>query len=79
METTSNAPILAELAKADINIFSAHMEDGTLVIEYEYGWEPKPYKTKWTKAIYMIDDPTTLGEALEHVLREVEDIRSHLG
>ena len=74
-----SAAVLAELAKHDINIFNAHVEGGTWVIEYEYGWEPSPYKTKWTKAIYMLDDIATLTEALEHVLREVEAIRAELG
>lgn len=75
---TSTSTILAELARNDINIFNAHVEGGTWVIEYEYGWEPSQYKTKWTKAIYMVDDITTLAEALEHVLREVEAIRAEL-
>lgn len=75
---TSTSTILAELARNDINIFNAHVEGGTWVIEYEYGWEPTAYKTKWTKAIYMVDDIATLAEALEHVLREVEAIRAEL-
>lgn len=75
---TSTSTILADLARNDINIFNAHVEGGTWVIEYEYGWEPSQYKTKWTKAIYMVDDITTLAEALEHVLREVEAIRAEL-
>ena len=75
---TSNSTILADLARNDINIFNAHVEGGTWVIEYEYGWEPTQYKTKWTKAIYMVDDIATLAEALEHVLREVEAIRAEL-
>lgn len=75
---TDSAAVLAELAKQDINIFNAHVEGGTWVIEYEYGWQPTDYRTKWTKAIYMLDDITSLAEALEHVLREVEAIRAEL-
>lgn len=75
---TDSAAVLAELAKQDINIFNAHVEGGTWVIEYEYGWQPTDYRTKWTKAIYMLEDITSLAEALEHVLREVEAIRAEL-
>lgn len=79
MKPQDNSRILAQLASNDINIFSAHKEGDDLVIEYEYGWQPTEYKTKWTKAIYIMPAPATLAEALEHVLREVESIRAELG
>lgn len=78
MKPQDNSIILARLASEDINIFSAHKEGDDLVIEYEYGWHPDPYKTKWTKAIYIIEYPTSLQEALEHILREVKKIRAEL-
>ena len=78
MKTQDNSIILARLASEDINIFSAHKEGGDLVIEYEYGWHPDAYKTKWTKAIYIIEYPASLQEALEHILREVTNIRNEL-
>lgn len=78
MKTQDNSAILARLASEDINIFSAHKEGDDLVIEYEYGWHPDAYKTKWTKAIYIIEYPASLQEALEHILREVINIRSEL-
>lgn len=78
MKTQDNSVILARLASEDINIFSAHKEGDDLVIEYEYGWHPDAYKTKWTKAIYIIEYPASLQEALEHILREVINIRSEL-
>lgn len=79
MKPQDNSRILAQLASSDINIFSAHKEGDDLVIEYEYGWQPTEYKTKWTKAIYIMPAPATLADALEHVLREVESIRAELG
>lgn len=78
MKTQDNSVILARLASEDINIFSAHKEGDDLVIEYEYGWHPDAYKTKWTKAIYIIEYPASLQEALEHILREVINIRAEL-
>lgn len=78
MKTQDNSVILARLASEDINIFSAHKEGDDLVIEYEYGWHPDAYKTKWTKAIYIIEYPASLQEALEHILREVTNIRTEL-
>ncbi len=78
MKTQDNSVILARLASEDINIFSAHKEGDDLVIEYEYGWHPDAYKTKWTKAIYIIEYPASLQEALEHILREVTNIRAEL-
>lgn len=78
MKPQDNYKILARLAEADINIFSAHREGDDLVIEYEYGWKPNEYKTKWTKAIYIMPASATLADALEHVLREVESIRAEL-
>ena len=78
MKTQDNSVILARLAAEDINIFSAHKEGDDLVIEYEYGWHPDAYKTKWTKAIYIIEYPASLQEALEHILREVINIMSEL-
>lgn len=78
MQQTDNHKILARLAEEDINIFNAHQEGGQLVIEYEYGWQPTQYKTKWTKAIYMVDYPIELGMALQHILAEVQAIRGEL-
>ena len=78
MQQTDNYKILARLAEEDINIFNAHQEGGQLVIEYEYGWHPTQYKTKWTKAIYMVDYPIELGTALRHILAEVQAIRGEL-
>lgn len=78
MQQTDNHIILARLAEEDINIFNAHQEGGQLVIEYEYGWQPTQYKTKWTKAIYMVDYPIELGTALQHILAEVQAIRGEL-
>lgn len=78
MKTQDNSVILARLAEEDINIFNAHQEGGQLVIEYEYGWQPTQYKTKWTKAIYMVDYPIELGAALQHILAEVQAIRGEL-
>lgn len=78
MKTQDNSIILARLASEDINIFSAHKEGDDLVIEYEYGWHPDAYKTKWTKAIYIMEHPASLQEALEHILREVANIRAEL-
>lgn len=78
MKPQDNYKILAQLASNDINIFSAHREGDELVIEYEYGWQPTEYKTKWTKAIYIMPASATLADALEHVLREVESIRAEL-
>lgn len=74
--------VLAELAKSDINIFNVHHESGVWVVEYEYGWQPTDYKTKWTKAVYMA--PESQGGAIDlyavlaRVLREVETIRAEL-
>lgn len=71
--------ILADLARNDINIFSAHIEGSSLVVEYEYGWQPTDYKTKWTKAVYIIECPSTpLDKVYEHILREVNSIRAEL-
>lgn len=74
--------VLAELAKADINIFNVHHENGVWVIEYEYGWNPTEYKTKWTKAVYVAPEnqegAIDLYAALTRVLREVETIRAEL-
>lgn len=73
-----NSKLLAALARSDINIFDAHIEGDVMVVEYEYGWHPDTYKVKWTKAIYIVEYPVSLQEALEHILREVKDIRSEL-
>lgn len=77
--------VLAELAKADINIFNVHHENKVWVIEYEYGWD-QTYngytKTKWTKAVYITpsneDGAIDLYAALGRVLREVGTIRAEL-
>jgi len=80
MKTRDNSVILADLARNDINIFSAHIEGGVMVVEYEYGWQPTNYKTKWTKAIYIMECPTTpLDDVYEHILREVKNIKAELG
>lgn len=73
-----NSKLLADLARNDINIFDAHIEGDVMVVEYEYGWHPDAYKVKWTKAIYIVEYPVLLQDALEHILREVKDIRSEL-
>lgn len=73
-----NSKLLADLARNDINIFDAHIEGDVMVVEYEYGWHPDAYKVKWTKAIYIVEYPVSLQEALEHILREVKNIRSEL-
>lgn len=71
--------ILADLARNDINIFSVHTESNALVVEYEYGWHPDPYKTKWTKAVFVATPCTTpLNDVYEHILREVKKIRAEL-
>jgi hypothetical protein len=75
----NNSKILARLAQDDINIFNVHQEGEAWVVEYEYGWQPTDYKTKWTKAVYMMDSPRSLGELLSHVLQEVRSIREELG
>lgn len=74
-----NSKLLAALARNDINIFSAHIEGDALVVEYEYGWHPDAYKTKWTKAVFLaIPETTPLNDVYEHILREVKDIKSEL-
>lgn len=73
-----NSKLLAALARQDINIFDAHIEGDVMVVEYEYGWNPDTYKVKWTKAIYIVECPVSLQEALEHILKEVKNIRSEL-
>lgn len=74
-----NSKLLADLARNDINIFSAHVEQGALVVEYEYGWHPDAYKTKWTKAVFVATPYTVpLNDVYEHILREVKNIRSEL-
>lgn len=74
-----NSKLLADLARNDINIFSAHIEGGAMVVEYEYGWHPDAYKTKWTKAVFLATPETTsLSDVYEHILREVKNIRSEL-
>lgn len=74
-----NSKLLADLARNDINIFSAHVEQGSLVVEYEYGWHPDAYKTKWTKAVFLATPETMpLNDVYEHILREVKNIRSEL-
>lgn len=81
MNNSSNiTKTLARLARDDINIFNAHKEsDGTWVIEYEYGWNPTEYKTKWTKAVFIVpSDTTELGQALEQVRAQVYYIREEL-
>lgn len=76
----SNAKAFARLAREDINIFSVHREwnTDTWVVEYEYGWQPDAYKTKWTKAVYIMESPASLGELLAHVLLEVRFIKEEL-
>lgn len=79
MKPSNNVSILAKLAREDINIFNAHKEsDGTWIIEYEYGWSPNDYKTKWTKAI-LSTDAAELGQALTQVLVEVRMVKDQLG
>lgn len=74
-----NSKLLADLARNDINIFSAHVEQGSLVVEYEYGWHPDTYKTKWTKAVFIATPYTApLNDVYEHILREVKNIRLEL-
>ena len=80
MQQTDNYKILARLAEEDINIFNAHQEGGQLVIEYEYGWSLTDYKTKWTKAVFIVpSDTTELGQALEQIRAQVYYIREELG
>ena len=76
---SKTSKILAELARRDINIFNVHKEGDALVVEYEYGWHPDSYKTKWTKAVYIVGCVTTpLDEVYEHILREVQCVRREL-
>lgn len=79
--TTNITKTLARLASDDINIFNAHKEsDGTWVIEYEYGWSLTDYKTKWTKAVYIVPgDTEEFGLALEQIRSQVHFIREELG
>ena len=80
MSRERHSRVMAELARQDINIFSVHAEAGSLVVEYEYGWKPTEYKTKWTKAVYILECVTTpLDEVYEHIIREVTAIRAELG
>lgn len=80
MNNSSNiTKTLARLARDDINIFNAHKEGESWVIEYEYGWNPSEYKTKWTKAVFIVpSDTTELGQALEQVRAQVYYIRAEL-
>lgn len=79
MSREKHLRVMADLARNDINIFSVHVEQGALVVEYEYGWHPDTYKTKWTKAVYIIECVTTpLDEVYEHLIREVNSIRAEL-
>lgn len=78
MTTSNNVAVLARLAREDVNIFNVHIEGDNMVVEYEYGWNPSEYKTKWTKAVYMIDRSASLSEALMHVLTEVKMIKEEL-
>lgn len=79
MKPSNNVSVLAKLAREDINIFNVHQEgDGLWVVEYEYGWQPSEYKTKWTKAVASTD-AKDLGQALYQVLVEVRMIREQLG
>ena len=77
--TNSNVVVLARLAREDVNIFNVHIEGDRMVVEYEYGWNPNEYKTKWTKAVYMLDKSATLEDALMHVLAEVRMVKEELG
>lgn len=78
--TTNITKTLARLASDDINIFNIHKEsDITWVIEYEYGWSLTDYKTKWTKAVFIVpSDTIELGQALEQVRAQVHYIREEL-
>lgn len=79
MSKEKHLQVMADLARSDINIFSVHVEGGALVVEYEYGWKPTEYKTKWTKAVYILDCITTpLDDVYEHIIREVNSIRAEL-
>lgn len=79
MKNTSNiTKPLARLARNDINIFNLHKEGDAWVVEYEYGWQPTDYKTKWTKAIYISDGACELGQLLEEVRVQVSLIREEL-
>ena len=80
MKNTANiTKTLARLARDDINIFNVHLEGQTWVVEYEYGWNQNEYKTKWTKAVYIVpSDTTELGQALEQVRAQVYYIREEL-
>lgn len=73
-----NSKLLADLARQDINIFDAHIEGDVMVVEYEYGWCPQPHKVKWTKAIYIVKYPVSLQDILEHIIKEVQNIRAEL-
>lgn len=78
--TTNITKTLARLATSDINIFNIHKEGDSWVIEYEYGWNPTDYKTKWTKAVFIApSDATELGQVLEQVRAQVYYIREELG
>ena len=76
--TNSNVAVLARLAREDVNIFNVHIEGDRMVVEYEYGWNPNDYKTKWTKAVYMLDKDSSLEDALTRVLAEVKMIKEEL-
>ena len=76
--TNSSVAVLARLAREDVNIFNVHIEGDRMVVEYEYGWNPNDYKTKWTKAVYMLDKSASLEDALTHVLAEVKMIKEEL-
>ncbi len=77
--TTNITKTLARLATSDINIFNAHKEGESWVIEYEYGWSLTDYKTKWTKAVFIVpSDTTELGQALEQIRAQVYYIREEL-
>lgn len=77
--TTNITKTLARLATSDINIFNIHKEGDSWVIEYEYGWNPNEYKTKWTKAVFIApSDATELGQVLEQVRAQVYYIREEL-
>lgn len=76
--TSSNVAVLARLAREDVNIFNVHIEGDHMVVEYEYGWNPNDYKTKWTKAVYMLDKSASLEDALTRVLAEVKMIKEEL-
>ena len=79
MSREKHLRVMADLARNDINIFNVHIEGDGLVVEYEYGWHPDAYKTKWTKAVYIIECISTpLDEVYEHLIREVNSIRAEL-